>query len=480
VPSRYIDRALEVLLADELAHVVDLVLCRRDGGIEAHARSGSVGFDASGPSWVRRTDPLARQDAAAFAPLAAELAGIRPVHDRNHYPYAYDNAAQLFDDARAPELVVLHTPAHNWEERGGHRGEHGSLDVVQSRAPLILAGAGIRRRGMIPEHARMIDVAPTIATLAGVSPVGNGILRRQDGRILAESLDGEAPARVVAFLWDGTNANVLYAMASSGELPNVGRLMEMGTTYEHGLVASFPSATLANHTTALTGAHPGHHGVLHNAYYERVTGRQVITNAPETWHLARDELSEGVETLFEAVARSGGGFTAAVNEPTDRGASYATFDFLRRGEVAVIQTALPQPGDVPGSTKQFVELKREYAWATAADHMCVEQARNVLTGVAGNQAPRFAWINLILPDAANHSGGPHSDMGHAGLSDTDRRFGQILDAIDWGGGDTALVLLADHGMEESDPECKGDFDSSLERAGIPFRDEAYGFIYLAP
>jgi phosphonoacetate hydrolase len=480
MPSRWIDPALEVLLADDLAHVVDLVLCRRGGGIEAHARAGSAGFSAAGTTWVRGSDPLARQDAAAFAPLAAELAGIRPSNDRNHYPYAYDNAAQLFDDPRAPELVVLHTPAHNWEERGGHRGEHGSLDVVQSRAPLILAGAGVRRRGTVSEHARMVDIAPTIATLAGVAPSNGGLLRRQDGRVLTESLDGTAPARVVAFLWDGTNANVLYAMAAAGELPNVARLMAMGTTYEHGLVASFPSATLANHTTALTGAHPGHHGVLHNAYYERVTGRQVITNAPETWHLARNELMPDVETLFEAVTRSGGGFTAAVNEPSDRGASYATFDFLRTGEVSVIQTALPQPGEVPGATKQFVDLKREYAWATSADHMCVEQARNVLTGAAGNPAPRFAWINLILPDAANHSGGPHSDMGHAGLRDTDRRFGEIMDAIDWGAGETAFVLLADHGMEETDPECKGDFDQALERAGIPFRDEAYGFVYLAP
>jgi phosphonoacetate hydrolase len=33
-------------------------------------------------------------------------------------------------------------------------------------------------------------------------------------------------------------------------------------------------------------------------------------------------------------------------------------------------------------------------------------------------------------------------------------------------------------MEESDPECKGDFDQALTRAGIPFRDEAYGFVYL--
>jgi len=28
------------------------------------------------------------------------------------------------------------------------------------------------------------------------------------------------------------------------------------------------------------------------------------------------------------------------------------------------------------------------------------------------------------------------------------------------------VLLADHGMEESDPDCKGDFDEALVYAGV--------------
>ncbi len=34
-------------------------------------------------------------------------------------------------------------------------------------------------------------------------------------------------------------------------------------------MASLPTATLANHTTAITGAHPGHSGVLHNAWVDR-------------------------------------------------------------------------------------------------------------------------------------------------------------------------------------------------------------------
>lgn len=476
-----VDDALAALLADELAHVVDMVIAREDGGFRAHTRAGSVSAHRDGTiAWVRGRNPLERLDAGAFSPLGAEIAAARPPTHANHYPDAFDRLGQLFEDSRAPDLAVLHSPAHNWEERGGHRGEHGSLDVVQSRAPLILAGAGVRSLGRVERSARMVDVAPTLARLAGVRALNDGqLLEAQDGRVLEDAIDPSvAAAHVVAFLCDGTNANLLYAMADAGELPNVARLMAEGTIYAHGCIASFPSVTLANHTTALTGVHPGRHGILHNYYYDRAAGRQIKANEPSTWHHARNEIRTDVETLFEAVSRSGDGFTAAVNEPCDRGAGYTTFDFIRAAGVGGLSEALAGARELADATESFVASKREYAWASSADHLATRQAIDVWQGVAGNPRPRVMWINLILPDAAAHNGGPYSEIARAGLRDTDRRIGRILDAMDWGGGDTAFVLLADHGMEETDPDCKGDFDVVLARAGIRFRDEGYGFIYL--
>ena len=83
----------------------------------------------------------------------------------------------------------------------------------------------------------------------------------------------ERPRHVVGFLFDGTNPNVLYDMAARGEAPNVARLIEMGTAFGHGAMASLPTVTLANHTSIITGAHPGHHGILNNAWYDRAPRR---------------------------------------------------------------------------------------------------------------------------------------------------------------------------------------------------------------
>src|SRR5688572_31521069 len=61
----------------------------------------------------------------------------------------------------------------------------------------------------------------------------------------------------------------------------------------------------------------------------------------------------------------------------------------------------------------------------------------------------------------------------AAIADTDGRIGEILDAVEHAGvlDETAFVLVADHGMEETDQQVKGDWDAALADAGVPFRDE---------
>ncbi len=63
---------------------------------------------------------------------------------------------------------MIHSAAHNWEDQGGHLGEHGSIGVVQARAPFVIGGKGVRKLGIAPLGARLVDVAPTIAALLGL------------------------------------------------------------------------------------------------------------------------------------------------------------------------------------------------------------------------------------------------------------------------------------------------------------------------
>jgi predicted AlkP superfamily pyrophosphatase or phosphodiesterase len=116
--------------------------------------------------------------------------------------------------------------------------------------------------------------------------------------------------------------------------------------------------------------------------------------------------------------------------------------------------------------------------------MCVEQATGILSGHYREQdypvPPRFMWVNFTLTDAAMHEGGPHSEVAAASIRDSDGRVGEVLAAVERAGifDDCAFVLVADHGMEETDPGCRGDWDVALREAGIDFRDEGYGFLYF--
>ncbi len=153
---------------------------------------------------------------------------------------------------------------------------------------------------------------------------------------------------------------------------------------------------------------------------------------------------------------------------------------MRRGE-----TLEPPPAaeSLPDATERFVRPSKDYRWSSRADHAAVEQFCGVWSGFyRGRQwpLPTFTWVNFTLTDAAFHEGGPHSEMAAASVRDTDARLGRILESVERSGAwdDTAFVLVADHGMGETDPTVRGDWDVDLRSQGMRFRDEGYGFIYL--
>lgn len=496
----HVDAVVEVLLDAALEPIVDLVVTADEHGYEARAVDGRVRFVRAddGAGWtfteteVEGRNPLGDQATDRFVGLEAEMASPHPGRHENAYPHAYEMVAQLFDHPAAPDVVTLHTPAHNWEDQGGHRGEHGSMSTVQARAPFILGGHGVRRQGLVPRSCRLVDVAPTVLALMGAAPhpeavglngrpLDGGMLRRQDGEVLADLLDPtERPDHVVGFLLDGCNPNVLYDAIACGEAPNLARILELGVGFEHGAFSSMPTVTLANHTSILTGAHPGHHGILNNAWFDRRTGEQVVTNSPDTWPWAMAHLSPEVETIYQAVKRTWPeAFTLTANEPCDTGADMGTFHLLRDG---TMPDAPPKAEDLPFATERFVRPEKAYRTSSRVDHVGLELTLGVWgSGYQGVEypLPRFTWVNFSLTDAAFHLGGPWSEVARASIHDTDARVGQVLEAVERRGvfERTAFFVVADHGMEESNPAVTGDWGDALRATGVPHRDEAYMWIY---
>jgi hypothetical protein len=488
-------RALEVLLSPALGPIVDLVAWSpRSHEYHVASAEGHLRFlrhpdpHGAGSRWsfepelLSGLDPLSCQDASRFGRLADEQACPHPVRSDNAYPHAFEHLAQVFDHPSAPDLVVQHSAAHYWGDQGGHLGEHGSLGVVQSRAPFVASGAGIEPRGFVERSCRLIDLAPTVLQLLGAAD-GDAAVgpRGSDGRALTELIRPGGAEHVVAMLLDGTNANVLYDLIARGDAPNLAGLVASGCAYRYGAIASVPTVTLANHTTALTGRHPGHHGILHNAWVDRRSGAQVVTNSPATWVGAMQWLAPGTETVHQALHRlRPGSLSVSVNEPCDSGADFSVFELMRSGE----PVDRPPPADeLPDASQRFVRPSKDYRWSSLVDHTAVEQFTGIWSGTYRDRTwtrPAFSWVNFTLTDAAFHEGGPYSEIAAASVRDTDARVGRILHAVEQAGARdrTAFFVVADHGMQLADPSVTGDWDAALADAGVAARDEGYGFLYL--
>jgi phosphonoacetate hydrolase len=456
-PGDLRERALDVLLDPSLAHVVALVAWREDGDVLVADALGRSALSPDGTTTVLSgRDPVADQDPFSDSTTCYPLAAVR-LHS-------------LFAEERAPDLAVVHTGAHYWPDRGGHLGEHGSLNGVQSRAPLLLSGPGVDARGVVDRFARTVDVGATLAHLA------DGDTADMDGSPL--DLVRPGARHVVGLLWDGAQCSDLLELVAAGELPNVGRLLKRGCALRGGALAEFPSVTLVNHTCALTGVGPGRHGIVNNAYYDREIGQQVVPNIAATWHRAMDSLRPGVRTVFERLPT--GVASACVNEPVDVGATYSTFGLVREmtgtGTGSLI-TQLPSADDDPLADAEHVSADPDYRWSATVDAAGLDQ---VLGLWRDGDPPRLTWWNTTLTDTGHHAGGPRSAIARAALRETDRRLGVWLDLVEERGltDDTVILLTADHGSEAADPGCLGDWDVALTAAGIPYRDEAFGFLYL--
>ena len=94
--------------------------------------------------------------------------------------------------------------------------------------------------------------------------------------------------------------------------------------------------------------------------------------------------------------------------------------------------------------------------------------------------PDLMWWNTTITDTGHHGGGPYSEQARAALRDADARLCAFLDLLAERDllAETAILLTADHGSEAADPTCQGDWGAALRAAGVRFRDEGYGFLYL--
>lgn len=515
------DRAIEALLCDpEIEGQVDLVITWRQGADEAVPEAESSGAATGAYEvWARRgmvrferlrdehgrlhfrvveeigENPLGRQDphalrsvalerqAAAAAGHDAEDPGRRFIEaDAQSYPFAYERVAQLFDSPHAPDLIL--SPSDY--TFGSQPGQHGALNVRQSRAPLWLSGPGVRP-GEYELAARAVDIAPTaLAALgfprvdgrnaSGLTAGERGVapdvyLARQDGRVLDEVLDpaGPRPRRLYLFLLDGLHPTELADRLESDPdaLPALRRLRERAAVLRSGSIVNFPSITWPSHTAIGTGAWCGHHDVVNPSWYLR-DRRETVS--PQGQQVETEGFSSpAVESLYEAFARVRGRrcLTAGIHAPFGRGATHAVLEGRNLGDRARLKALSRElAADEDPRWRQEPDLA-EAAKESHLDTRGLAQVTELFTSPE-HGPPDCVYHELILTDGVGHARGAHSDALKAALDENDRRIGRVLDLLEAEGllDETLFVVTADHGMSPQDVALNANPAHHVTRIGL--------------
>lgn len=518
------NRAILELLTDPVCGPqTDLVITYRDGlngqgAYEVWAQRGMVRFErflADGGYGYRVIEqagenPIENQDPAALATLAEEMdaaaksgasgdnvqrAFIEP--EFMSYPLAYERIAQLFDSPNAPDIAI----SPKSYAFGRQPGQHGSMDVVQTRAPLVFSGPGVKT-GMTDIVSAQVDVAPTLAKLLGL-PLIDGkdasgrtssergvapdvYLKRQDGLVMEAIIDedGPRPERAYIMLLDGlSNTEMLERLEHDREvIPNLARLIERGLTFRYGTMVNFPSITWPSHNTLGTGAWCGRHDIVNPTYYLRET-KQTVTPQGMQFDTARF-LSKDVETLFEAVHRAFGAWdghrgaiTASIDEPCTRGALHATLE--RRMVIDMTRFRETVQANRDDTCPRWKAEGQQNAYRYSfTDIQGLAQAL-LLFAQPEQPAPVFTYHEFSLTDAVGHDYGPHHEAIRDALIETDRRIGKILSLLEERGlfESTLFVVVADHGMATTDTELAADQVQAVLNAGLKAVVPA-PFIYL--
>ncbi|MEO6526883.1 MAG: alkaline phosphatase family protein [Gemmatimonadaceae bacterium] len=143
----------------------DLVLIDRDAFRKAHVNADSV-LDVLAAA-LKRAPGVRRVD--RFSALLADTLRDEVARKWSHQ---FPATAQI-------ALIITLTPLSTW---GGNVASHGTVYDYDTHVPLIFYGAGARP-GRFSEFVRTVDLAPTLAALAGVKPT-----ERLDGVVLKQAI----------------------------------------------------------------------------------------------------------------------------------------------------------------------------------------------------------------------------------------------------------------------------------------------------
>lgn len=224
-----------------------------------------------------------------------------------------------------------------------------------------------------------------------------------------------AERTVVVVLFDG----FAPAMLDATTTPNFDRIKREGVWSRH-LVPAFPTLSMTNHTTFITGCWPEHHGIMSNVFIDPKRGRYDDNADPDD-----ADWRTGCETIWQAAER--------------QGVHAAVFNFVDRWSGTHGKQASIVNPEVPWEKRDSDETVLARGLAELRDN--------------GPGHPRLIALYFPIPDDIAHYAGTTAPKTEEAVRRCDAIVGRLMAAIKAlpPGREGTLVVGTDHGMMDVGP-----------------------------
>ena len=234
---------------------------------------------------------------------------------------------------------------------------------------------------------------------------------------------------VVILVLDALSSQYLSQM---GEKSNLAKIAKAGACILDARCV-YPSHTLTNHTTIMTGVSAGAHSIIGNVRIGE-DGISTIKN--------REPEMIQVETIFE-LAKAQGLKTAVVSGKNNLVTLFSKDCDVGTSNVRPLDYLSAGPNlDEAETNEDYYKMNLELAdWVFDSLYTVLEK-----------ESPNLTLVNVQSPDYIGHRFGPESKEMKTCLKRVDKALGKLYDKMKKSGmlENTTLLIVADHGMTASD------------------------------
>jgi len=251
---------------------------------------------------------------------------------------------------------------------------------------------------------------------------------------------GSTNHHVVLITMDGFPAYLLTNEAAP--IPTLRKLAKEGAVAE-GMKVSNPSVTWPNHTTLVTGVHPGQHSVLFNGVLMRPGPRLPVKVDPQ-----RDKSDLVAVPTLADVLHKAGYRTAGINWPCTRNSKTLDDDFPDVPQQITHSTPrLREELIAEGILKDATDRSFGAQSAASRDQIWTAAAVRVIE----KRRPNFMMFHMLVTDSTHHKYGALSPAGYNAVALVDGQLREVLRALDAAGirERTTVFVVADHGFDKA-------------------------------